>query len=152
VTARGRFFDEWEVGDVEVTPARTITETDVVQFAQLSGDFNPIHTDAVFAAASPFGERLAHGLLGLSVLTGLVARTGLFDGSAIALLGIEEWRFAQPVRLGDTVHARLEVVGKRLLSDGVRGVLDRRFDLLLDDGSVAQSGRMPVLLHVHRKP
>src|SRR6202000_983849 len=92
------------VGDEFTTPGRTIGEYEIAQFAGLSGDYNPIHTDATFAAASPFGQRIAHGLLGLSVLTGLVNRLGIFETCTIALLGIEDWRFISPVFAGDTVQ------------------------------------------------
>jgi len=82
-----RYFEDWSVGDSITTPARTITEGDVVQFAQLTGDWNPIHTDVEFAKTTPYGQRLAHGLLGLSFAIGLLDRTGAFSGSVIANLG-----------------------------------------------------------------
>src|SRR3954447_1047320 len=99
---RGLYFEEFVVGDEAATPSRTITETDIVQFAGLSSDWNPLHTDAEFAAATPFGQRIAHGLLGLSIASGLMARLGHIDGTAIAFRGIEEWKFSKPIYIGDT--------------------------------------------------
>jgi len=110
----GRYFEEFEVGDAVETPARTITETDVVQFAGLSGDYNPIHTDAEFAAGTMFGERVAHGLLALSVVSGLAWRTGFMEGTADALISVET-KFRNPVKFGDTVHARFEVKQKKAM-------------------------------------
>ncbi|MPY85837.1 MAG: dehydratase, partial [Actinophytocola sp.] len=80
----GRYYDDLSVGDTFTTPARTITEYDVAAFAGLSGDYNPVHTDREFATATSFGQPIAHGVLGITVATGLIARTGLFDGTAVA--------------------------------------------------------------------
>ena len=87
VGKRVMYYEDFAVGDTYVTPSRTVGEYDISQFAGLSGDYNPIHTDATFAEASEFGQRIAHGLLGMSILTGLVVRLGIFEGSTIALLG-----------------------------------------------------------------
>lgn len=141
-----RYFEDWAVGDQVTTPARTITETDIVQFAQLTGDWNPIHTDAEFAQASPYGERLAHGLLGLTFAIGLLDRTGVFSGSAIANLGIEEWRFTGPVKIGDTLHVVMTIADLRLTSDGKRGIAARRFEVRNQRDEVVQEGRSPIML------
>jgi acyl dehydratase len=140
------YFEDCVEGVTYTTPARTITETDIVQFAQLTGDWNPIHTDVEFANASPFGERLAHGLLGLSVAIGLLDRTGLFSGSAIANLGIDEWKFVQPVKIGDTVHVELTLGATRLASDGTRGIVERAFIVRNQRGEIVQRGRIPIML------
>ena len=84
--SRGRYFEEFAVGDILTTPARTITEADVVNFAALSGDWNQLHTDAEYAKETPFGTRIAHGLLGLTVASGLGARLGFIEGTAEAFL------------------------------------------------------------------
>ena len=141
-----KYFDDCAVGDVIETPARTITETDVVQFAQLTGDWNPIHTDVEFANASPYGERLAHGLLGLSVAIGLLDRTGTFSGSAIANLGVDEWRFKGPIRIGDTIRCVVTITDARPASDGTRGIVGRRFELRNQRGEVVQEGRSAIML------
>jgi acyl dehydratase len=140
------YFDDFQVGDRFVTPARTIGESEVSQFAGLSGDFNPIHTDATFAAQSPFGQRIAHGLLGMSVMTGLVIRLGIFENAMIALLGIEDWRFHAPIHIGDTVHVELEIIGTRATSDGRRGIVHRRYSLLNQRDELVQQGVLPLLM------
>jgi acyl dehydratase len=89
---------------------RTITEADVVNFAGVSADYNLIHTDIAYSADSIFEQRVAHGLLVLSVASGLAMRTGLLEGTVIAWRDIRDWRFSQPVFIGDTIHVELEVV------------------------------------------
>ena len=145
-----RYFEDLQSGDEIATPARTVTETDVVQFAQLTGDWNPIHTDAEFAHASPFGERLAHGLLGMAFAVGLLDRTGAFSGSAIANLGVEEWTFRLPIRIGDTLRLVVTITDVRLASDGARGIVGRRFALYNQRDELVQEGRIPIM--VKRRP
>jgi acyl dehydratase len=142
----GRYFDDFTVGEVLVTPARTIGESEVAQFAQLTGDFNPLHTDAVFAGASHFGGRVAHGLLGLSLVPGLLSRLGDFDGTAIAALGVENWRYLAPIFIGDTVHVEVTVAALTPTSDGARGVVVRDVEILNQRGDTVQRGRLPILM------
>jgi acyl dehydratase len=106
---RGRYFEEFTLGEHIVTASRTVTESDVLSFAGLTADYNPIHTDAVLAATTPFGQRVAHGALGLSLAIGLAARTGMMEGTVLAFREIEEWKFRLPVYFGDTIHADLTV-------------------------------------------
>lgn len=105
---RGRFFEEFEVGQTVVTTGRTITEGDIVRFAGLSGDFNQIHTDAAYASEGMFGQRIAHGLLVLSIASGLAVQTGIIEGTVLAFRELD-WKFSRPVMIGDTVHAEIEV-------------------------------------------
>jgi 3-hydroxybutyryl-CoA dehydratase len=105
---RGRYFEEFTVGDVIVSAGRTITEADVVNFAGLTGDYNQIHTDAEYAAREMFGRRIAHGLLVLSISVGLAVQTGVIEGTVLAFRELE-WKFSRPVLLGDTIHVSLEV-------------------------------------------
>jgi 3-hydroxybutyryl-CoA dehydratase len=122
--ATTRWFEDLSVGLRERSPARTVTEADVVAFAGLSGDYNPLHVDAVTAASSHFGERVAHGVLGIAIASGLFTRTELsqsLQGSLVALLGIDA-RFLGPLLLGDTVHVDAEVVELRETKNGDRGV------------------------------
>ncbi|MCB8913987.1 MaoC family dehydratase N-terminal domain-containing protein [Rhodococcus rhodochrous] len=140
------FLEDLEVGQIFSGPARTITEADVVAFAGLSGDYNPIHTDAEFAKESPYGQRVVYGLLGLSVLTGLLDRTRLFSGSAIAMLGIRDWTFTNPVFIGDTVRLHMEIRGVRTASKGDRGVVDRYFELINQRDEVVQRGHIDLLI------
>ena len=142
------FFEDFAVGDIFTTLARTITETDVVSFAGWSWDTNPVHTDAVSSAEGRFGSPIAHGLLGMSVAMGLVSRLGLFEGSSIALLGVDDWTFARPIRIGDTVTCVLTIVGLRLTSRGDSGVLERHFSLRNQDGAEVQSGRIDLMVSV----
>lgn len=134
------YLEDFKAGQVYESPARTITEADVVAFAGLSGDYNPIHTDAEFGAATQFKQRIAHGMLGLSILTGLGSRSGILDGTAIAFLGIEEWKFSKPIFFGDTVHVRMTVAEVRPSSKPGSGVLKRRMELLNQRGEIVQSG------------
>lgn len=106
---RGMYFEEFQVGQQILTAGRTITESDIVTFAGLSGDFNQIHTDAEYSKGTPLGQRVAHGLLGLSIASGLVVQTGVMEGTIIAFREIDEWKFAKWVAIGDTIHVVIEV-------------------------------------------
>lgn len=142
----GKFIEDFAVGEQAVSPGRTITETDVVMFSWVSGDTNQAHTDAVFAERSPFGKRLAHGALGVSVATGMSHRIGQVDGTGMALLGLDEWRFPAPVFIGDTVHLRTTVLEARSTAKPDRGVLKRRMELVNQNGVVVQTGILTTLV------
>jgi len=105
MVARGMYFEEFEIGTEVLSPGRTITETDVVNFAGLSGDYTQLHTDAEFAKGSLFGQRVAHGVLVLSIATGLTVRLGFIEGTALAFRELS-WKFSQPVFFGDTIRVR----------------------------------------------
>jgi acyl dehydratase len=109
-----RDFDELEVGGRFVSPGRTITETDLVSFASLTGDFHPLHTDAEWAAASEFNGRIAHGMLLLSYCVGLVP---LDPAHVLALRGFERVAFKRPVRIGDTIHVEGALESKQELDE-----------------------------------
>lgn len=143
------YFDDFKVGDEFVTPARTITEADVVNFAGLSGDYNPLHTDEEFGRQTIFGGRIAHGLLGLVVSTGLKQRLGISDGTVMAFLGLT-WNFKGPIRFGDTVHVRLRVAEKRETSKPDRGIIKHAVELVNQKGEIVQDGEH--LLMVRRRP
>jgi acyl dehydratase len=143
---RGKCIEEFEVGQVDESRARTITETDVVQFSWISGDVNPMHTDAVHSAKSPIGQRIAHGALGLSIATGLSASLGYLEGSAIAALGIDEWKFLRPILFDDTIRLRATIVSARPTSKPDRGVLVRRMELLNQRDEVVQTGLMTTMV------
>jgi len=119
---RGLFYEEFEVGATYDTQARTITEADVVNFAGISGDFNPIHTDAETAKKTPFGERIAHGMLVVAASTGMANMTGLMEGTTIALME-QNIQYKAPVKFGDTVHLQFEVIEKRETSKPDRGIV-----------------------------
>ncbi len=109
-SSRGMYFEEFQTGQRLLTAGRTVTEGDVVTFAGLSGDYNQIHTDAEFSKATSAGKRVAHGLLCLSIATGLAMRTGVLEGTVLAFREISDWKFIKPVFLGDTIHAELEII------------------------------------------
>lgn len=112
---RGLWFEEFEVGQHILTAGRTITEGDIVSFAGLSGDYNQIHTNAEFSSRTPFGKRVAHGLLILSIVSGLAMRTGVLEGTVIAFREVNNWKFSLPVFIGDTIHADLIIVETKSL-------------------------------------
>ncbi len=139
------YYEDVEIGTVYESPGRTITESDVVAFAALSGDWNRIHTDAEYAKTTPFGQRIAHGLLGIAIASGLAVRLGTFADTTIAMLGVD-WTFRAPVFIGDTVHLRISVVSKRRTSRGARGLVVRRLELVNQHGAVVQDGTISLMV------
>ena len=139
------FYEDLSIGDVFVSPARTITETDVVMYSALSGDYNPLHTDEEYAKKTAYGKRMAHGLLGLTYVGGLLNRTGVFDGTTIAFLGLE-WTFKGPIFIGDTVHVEFTITELRKTSKPGQGFMKRRLDLINQKNEVVHSGFMSMLI------
>lgn len=111
----GLFFEDFSAGQKGKSAGRTVTEHDIAAFAGLSGDFNQIHTDAEFARNTPFGQRIAHGLLGLSIASGLAVQTGILGANVMAFREVSEWKFVKPVMIGDTIHIDMEVVEAKAL-------------------------------------
>ncbi len=109
-TPRGMYFDEFEPGQRIVTGGRTVTESDIVSFAGLSGDFTAIHTDAEFCKTTPIGQRIAHGLLVISIASGLAAQTGVLEGTVLVFREISNWKFIKPVFIGDTIQVEMNVL------------------------------------------
>jgi 3-hydroxybutyryl-CoA dehydratase len=116
------YFEEFTVGTEHVTRSRTITEGDIMAFAGLSGDFTELHTSEEWARTGPFGKRIAHGLLTLSVSAGLTVRMNLITDTVVAFYGIDKLRFVKPVFIGDTIHARKAVIDA-LAKSAVMGVV-----------------------------
>jgi acyl dehydratase len=141
----GRYFEEFEVGETIVSAGRTVTETDVVLFAGLSGDYNQLHTDVEYASQTLFGERVAHGLLGLSIASGLAARLGFIEGTAQAFTGLE-WKFRAPVKIGDTIHATFEIKRKREMPRLGGGFLTIAVTVLNQGDEIVQKGTWTVLM------
>jgi len=106
---RGLYFEDFQINQLIITSGRTITEADIVNFAGLAGDYTQIHTDAEYCKETPFGQRVAHGLLIMSVISGLGAQTGIMEGTVLAFREITDWKFVKPVFIGDTIHAEMEV-------------------------------------------
>jgi acyl dehydratase len=143
--ARGRYFEDFEVGEEVSGPGRTVTEADVVAFAGVSGDYNQIHTDAEFARSTPFGARIAHGLLGLSMASGLGTRAGLGEGTVIAFLGLD-WKFKAVILIGDTLWLRVGVSKKRRAPSMGGGIVVLDVSLLNQRGETVQEGTWKMLI------
>ena len=142
---RGMYFEEFEVGQKITTPARTITEADVVRFAGLSGDYNPLHTNEEFAKTTPYGRRIAHGMLVVSIATGLADRQGFIDGTALAFRELS-WKFSSPVFIGDTIHMVAEVVALKPMPRLGGGLVVLKASMLNQDGKIVQKGEWRVLM------
>lgn len=142
----GKLYEDFEIGESFITPARSIGEYEIAAFAGLSGDYNPVHTDHEFASGTAFGKPIAHGLLGISISTGLISRSGAFDGTTIALLAIDEWRFIGPILVGDTVHVEFEVSAKRETSNPSVGIITRTMRIVNQRGEEVQTGKMTLMM------
>ncbi|HEX7385905.1 MAG TPA: MaoC/PaaZ C-terminal domain-containing protein [Castellaniella sp.] len=140
------YFEDFSVGQTFESGGRTLTEADLTFFSMLSGDWNPIHADAEYAASTRFGKRLVHGVLGMAVCTGMLHEMGIFHGSAIAMFGFEDWKFTAPLFVGDTVHLRLTITELSLGKSGRSGKLGRRFELINQKGEVVQDGLSGLLV------
>lgn len=143
--SNGMFFDEFEVGLEIETPARTVTETDVVQFAQLTGDFNAIHCDAEYAKGTPSGQRIAHGLLGLSIASGLAVRSGFIEETVIAFTGLT-WKFRKPVLFGDTIRLRAKTIKTRAMRSMGGGMVTFDIVVLNQRDETVQQGEWTMLV------
>ena len=143
---RGMYFEEFQVGQRFVSAGRTITESDIVTFAGLSGDYNQIHTDAEFSKSTPFGQRVAHGLLVTSIASGLVTLSGLIEGTVIAFREIEHWKFTKPVFIGDTVHVETEVIATKPLRRLGGGAVDLALEVKNQQDDVVMKGIWKVLI------
>lgn len=128
-----------------VTPGRTIGEGDINLFAGLVGDFTPIHVDAQFAAASPFGVRIAHGPLAMSTAIGMLTQTGILGERVLGLVNLN-WDFPGPVKLGDTIRARVHVSEIRTTSKPGRNLATFQFEVVNQDETIVQTGRMLVVV------
>jgi acyl dehydratase len=134
----GVCFEDLHVGDAYQSPGRTVTETDIVIFAGLSGDYNVLHTDAEHMKASVFGERIAHGLLGLSIQQGLLGRS-MPERSRERFVGLK-WKFRGPIKIGDTLHVRARIAAKKDADEPGWGVVTMERQILNQLGEVVQEG------------
>jgi acyl dehydratase len=144
--SRGLYFEEFEIGQKIMTVGRTIAESDIFEFAGFSGDYNQIHTDAEFSKNTPFGQRVAHGLLGLSVASGLAMRTGMLEGTVIAFREINSWKFVNPVFIGDTIHVEMEVAETKALPRIGGGSVVVTLDVKKQSGDTVMKGNWTVLV------
>lgn len=142
---RGKYFEDFEIGEELVTPARTITSTDIVNFACISGDFNEVHVNHEYCKTTPFGQPVAHGPLVYAIMGGLQYASGINDGTLIALLGIDKWRLLNPVMHGDTIRMYSKVIEKKESSKPDRGVIVLERKCIKQDGTVAQEMTATIL-------
>jgi acyl dehydratase len=143
---KGLYFDEYQVGQSITSQGRTVTEADVVAFAALSGDWNPMHTDAEFASEHPFGQRVAHGLLVLSIASGLAVRLGFLEETALAFREIGDWKFGLPVYFGDTVRVQATVTETKEMPRLGGGLVTLKVQILNQNDKVVQRGTWGVLV------
>ena len=130
---RGLYLEDFEVGKEYFSPARTVTEADVTNFAGLSGDFNPLHTDEEFAKQNLFGTRIAHGALGFIISTGLSNQMGIYEGTTIAFMECTV-KYPAPLKIGDTVHCVIVPTEVRHSSKPGKGILKQNLKLVNQDG------------------
>jgi len=140
----GAAFDDLNVGDEFTSPGRTVTEADIVIFAGLSGDYNVLHTDAELMKTSRFGERIAHGLLGLALQQGLLTRAMPAGGDDVSL-GLK-WKFRGPIKIGDTLHVTARVAGKRDGDAPGWGIVTIERRVLNQRGELVQEGETEQLV------
>ena len=144
----GYSYDDLRVGMEFRSPGRTITDADLVAFAGLTGDYSELHTSDVYARSSQFGRRVAHGMLGLAYAHGLMwARTGELRDTAIAFLGIGEWKFLQPIFIGDTIFVNYRIVELRdSKSRPTQAIATFDVEVVDQTGRVVQRGRKALLV------
>ncbi len=142
---RGRYFEQFEIGQELVTAARTITESDIVNFAGMTGDYNQIHTDAEFAAKDTFGQRVAHGMLVQSIATGLAVQSGIIEGTVLAFRE-QSAKFSLPVFIGDTVHVELKITEIKALPRLGGGNINMKYAVYNQHGKAVQRGDWVMLI------
>jgi acyl dehydratase len=145
VLTRGLTFDQFNLGATFASPGRTVTEADVVTFAGLSGDFNPLHTDEEFARTTPFGTRIAHGMLSAAMATGMANWTGVFEGTTLALME-QVIQYKGAVKFGDTIHLELTVLEKKETSKPDRGVVVFGTRVCNQEGKPVIEGRWTLMM------
>lgn len=143
---RTLYFEDLEAGAAFESSGRTVTETDLTFFSMMSGDWNPIHCDAEFAGHTRFGERLVHGAFGIAVATGMMHTLGIFENSAVAMMSIGDWKFLKPITVGMTLRLRLTIVDFEEGSSKRVGRVNRRLQLLNQDGEIVQDGMSDMLI------
>ena len=145
----GKYFDDFEVGEQSVSAGRTVTETDIVNFAGITGDWNELHTNKEYGAQTQFGQRIAHGALIFSIATGLSVRMGQTADSIIAFYGLDRLRFVKPTFIGDTIRVRQQVEAKSE-RDEKSGLVTMLNEVINQNGEVVVSYTAKVLLKRQR--
>lgn len=142
----GKYFDDLAIGDEFLTVSRTITEADIVNFCGVSGDFNQLHTDIEFASKTPFGQRIAHGMCGMTIASGCLNRSGLIEGTTIAFKGIKEWGFKRPIFINDTVYVKIKVKDKQESKKPDRGLISFWMSVINQREEIVMEGQWDVLM------
>ncbi len=144
-TVGGRYFEEFTVGELAVSAGRTITEADIVNFAGVAGDFTQIHTNEEFARHTVYGKRIAHGLLLMSMASGLLVQLGFIEGTVLAFRELT-WKFSLPVFIGDTIHVEAAVTNLKPLMRLGGGAVTFDVQVINQDGKCVQGGQWVLLL------
>ncbi len=144
--SRGMYFEEFEVGQKIVSVGRTVTESDIVTFAGLSGDYNQIHTDVEYSNATQYAQRVAHGLLGIALASGLAMRTGILENTVIFFREIDNWKFNKSIFIGDTIHVEMEVAETKALPRIGGGSVVITVDVKKQTGETTMKGNWTVLV------
>ena len=139
-------YEDLSVGQSFSTLGRTVTETDLVLFAGMTGDNSALHTDEEYSRDSIYGQRLVHGALAISIALGLVSRTLVFEGTGIAFLGMDEVRFHKPVFVGDTLTCRFSIAAMRETKRPDRGIVERYLELFNQNGETVLDFRITGLV------
>jgi acyl dehydratase len=144
----GYTYADLRVGMSFRSPGRTITDADLVAFAGLTGDYSELHTSDVYAKKSQFGRRVAHGMLGLAYAHGLMwARTGELRETAIAFLGISDWRFVGPIFIGDTIFVNYRIAELRdSRSKPTQAIATFDVEVVNQHEQIVQQGRKVLLV------
>lgn len=135
----GLFWEEFKIGDIYITEEILLTFDIVKKFAELSGDNNPIHTNNKDAHNSIYKGIVAHGMLIVSLFTGLNRRLGILKGTSMGVVHIE-WDFKRPVYVNDTIYFSIEIIEKRETSKMDRGILKRHVSTYRQDGTEVCKG------------
>ena len=147
----GLYFEEFAIGDNARSPTRTITEADIVAFSGISGDYNEIHSSAEYSKSQHFGQRIAHGMLGLSIATGLAFQMGFMLGTVEVFRSLE-WEFTGPIFIGDTIHLNVEITETKAFPRLKNGRVTFKVSVLKQDGSIAQRGTWSILVKMTPAP
>jgi len=142
----GKYFDDYNIGDEFLTVSRTVTEADIVNFCGVSGDFNQLHTDIEFAADTPFGQRIAHGMCGMTIASGCINRSGLIEGTTVAFKGIKEWVFKRPIFINDTIYVKIKVKDKQESKKPDRGLISFWVSVINQREELVMEGQWDALI------
>jgi acyl dehydratase len=139
------YFDDFDIDNEYLSKGRSVTETDVVNFAGLSGDFAEIHINKDFGKNTVFGQNVAHGLCTMAVVSGLFVQTGILN-QALAFLGIQNWQFLKPVFFGDTIYVSMSILEKKETSKKDRGVVTFHLKIINQHKEIVQEGNQIIMI------